>query len=190
MAAESGSKWWRFGQKDEAEVTQQPFAEQSATAPSASSVAPLQQPMTGLPPTSSEIPPADAPERNWMINSPFGKVSWPRVHMPELPKPQLPKSTLAEKPPADANRNTWVEKDIEPIKPSPLEVVGQRTRAAWDRTVDVFTPGEKSKEEPSARVAGRDRPPVWKRMFGAGDPRTVEGPQTVTEWMAQERLDP
>jgi hypothetical protein len=140
-------------------VTQQPFAEQSATAPSASSVAPLQQPMTGLPPTSSEIPPADAPERNWMINSPFGKVSWPRVHMPELPKPQLPKSTLAEKPPADANRNTWVEKDIEPIKPSPLEVVGQRTRAAWDRTVDVFTPGEKSKEEPSARVESH----VWRR---------------------------
>ena len=67
--------------------------------------------------------------------------------------------------------------------------VGQRTRAAWGKTVDAITPGGSS-DSTSSRVARReDRPPLWKRMFGSEE-QQPEGPQTVTEWMAQERVDP
>jgi hypothetical protein len=67
--------------------------------------------------------------------------------------------------------------------------VGQRTRAAWHRTVDALTPGEQPQpSDPSSRVARRDDRTVWQRMFGADE--QPQGPQTVGEFIAQERIDP
>jgi hypothetical protein len=93
-------------------------------------------------------------------------------------------------------RNSWVEKSPEFKDPSPLDAmndrarrIGQSTRAAWDKTVDALTPSD-GPDANSSRVARRDNgPPFWKRMFGNEPPQT-QGPQTVTEWMAQERVDP
>ncbi|MCI0331781.1 MAG: hypothetical protein L0228_00980 [Planctomycetes bacterium] len=189
MATEAGSKWWPFGQRRDAEVARLPYA-----APSAATSAPS---MPGEQPSLPQYPTAEVPERRWMINSPLAKVSWPRVHMPELPKFQMPPSPWPKKSEIDAARNSWVERSPDPLKPSPLQAVtdgarrvGQSTRRAWDKTVDAITPGDRSQPN-SSRIARReDRPSIWKRMFGADDPRQVEGPQTITEWMAQDRIDP
>jgi hypothetical protein len=68
---------------------------------------------------------------------------------------------------------------------------GQSTRDAWDRTVDALTPGDKSQPaDASSRVARRDQPSMWQRMFGTDEPAKKEGPQTVTEFMAQDRVIP
>ena len=53
-------------------------------------------------------------------------------------------------------------------------------------TIDAITPGD-SASAPVAQQAPSQS--WWSRMRGAPDPQP-EGPRTVTEWMAQERLDP
>ena len=68
--------------------------------------------------------------------------------------------------------------------------VGQGTKAAWNKTVDVLTPGEPAKPSPE-RVAHRDpEPSLWSRMLPGSQPKQPEGPRTVSEWMGQERLKP
>jgi hypothetical protein len=67
--------------------------------------------------------------------------------------------------------------------------VRNNTKNAWDRTVDVLTPGSSSTST-SARssIAQRQaRPSFWKRMTSGEEKK---GPETVPEWMAQERLNP
>jgi hypothetical protein len=130
-----------------------------------------------------------------MIESPLAKVSWPRLQFPEVHKPQLP-ALWPHKSQVEAARNAWMGQDPAAAQPSPLRAVtdgarrvGESTRAAWDKTVDVLTPGEDPSRS-SSRIARREpRPAWWKRMFSVEDSQP-QGPQTVTEWMAQERLDP
>jgi len=184
--AETGSRWWPFGRSD----------------------APASQPQDGADGFESSSPrgdgqqtppsqyPADGePEQRWMINSPLAKVSWPRLQLPDVPKPKMPRMQFwPEKSEVDAARNAWVVENPDTMPPSPLQAlsdgarrVGDSTRSAWGKTVDVLTPGEPPSD--SSRVARREpRSPWWKRMFGAEE--QPQGPQTVTEWMAQERLDP
>jgi hypothetical protein len=84
---------------------------------------------------------------------------------------------------------------LDPAKPSPLQAarngarrVADGTRAAWHKTVDVLTPGESTAA--SSDLARSDAQlPFWKRMFAADEPEP-QGPRTVAEWMAQDRLDP
>ncbi len=144
---------------------------------------------------SQSTPPE--PERRWMMESPWAKVSWPSFHLPRFSSPEpdatghVPPAREASKP-----RNTWVEPTPESVEPSPLEAmkdsarrVRNSTKNAWDRTVDVLTPGSSSPST-SARssIAQRQvRPPFWKRMLA--DEQQKE-PETVPEWMAQERLNP
>jgi hypothetical protein len=136
--------------------------------------------------------------QHWMYETPTSKVSWPRIHMPEfsLPKPRLPRPQLwPHDAQMDQARNAWVQDSPDPSRPSPLQAVkqgahrvGDGTRRAWHKTVDVFTPGDASGGT-SSRIARREnKPPFWKRMWGSDEPK--EGPRTITEWMAQERLDP
>jgi hypothetical protein len=96
----------------------------------------------------------------------------------------------------DNSRNAWVEKPPTTPKPSPLESlsdgahrVGNRTRAVWRKTVDAVTPGAED-HRTGSHIASRDvKPPFWKRMFAAQEPEP-QGPQTIPQWMAQDRVDP
>jgi hypothetical protein len=182
LAAESGSKWWPFGRADETilpDSTKTPF---DVPTPAPTTVP--QQPV--LPDTTS----IEDPNQKWMINSPFGKVSWPRIHTPEMPKlPSLPAQD--QQAAADANRNSWVEAPASPPKPSSLQSVSNSARTAWKKTVDALTPGDQSQpEDRSSRVARREGQSAWKRMFGADETPKKEGSQTIGEFIAQERLDP
>jgi hypothetical protein len=66
--------------------------------------------------------------------------------------------------------------------------LGQGTRTAWRKTVDMLTPGE-SPGANDPRVAARDRkPPFWQSLNGT-EQQQKPGSQTVTEMLSQERID-
>jgi hypothetical protein len=187
-AAESGSRWWPFGHSSsEASLSAADLSGPNRRAPS----------RAGQQAPSSQSSAADEPTERWMIDSPLTKVSWPRFHMPEVPTPHLPRPQLwPKKADANAARNAWLEPEPGTKQPSPLQAVtdGARrvadsSRAAWDKTVGALTPGGGSSRTSSRTARRLARPPWWKRMFAFED-RQPQGPQTVTEWMAQERLDP
>jgi hypothetical protein len=133
-----------------------------------------------------------------MFNSPFAKVSRPEFHFPEvtLPKPRMPQ-LWPNRSQIDETRNAWAGQDSTPATPSPLQAVrdgaqrvGESTRAAWRKTVDTLTPGSEMPTASQPQIASQGvRPPLWKRMFGVNEP-PPQGPRTITEWMAQDRLDP
>jgi hypothetical protein len=183
LAAESGSKWWPFQRAEETvppDANKTPFDVQT---PAPTTPLP-QQPV--LPDETS----IEDPNQKWMIKSPFGKVSWPRIHTPELPKrPSLP--AQEQQAAADANRNSWVETPASAPKPSPLQSMSNSARTAWKKTVDALTPGDQTQpEDRSSRVARREGQSTWNRMFGADEAPKKEGSQTIGEFIAQERLDP
>jgi hypothetical protein len=193
IGAEEGSKWWPFGRSRDLDAAQSSTATDSAEAPPSATDSAI----------STDQPYATAPEsereQRWMISSSKSKISWPRVHMPEFSKPSVPPAhTPFASGPDNPSRNSWVEKDVTEPKPSPMQSMkdgakrfGQSTRDAWDRTVDALTPGDKSQPaDASSRVARRDQPSMWQRMFGTDEPAKKEGPQTVTEFMAQDRVIP
>ena len=129
-----------------------------------------------------------------MFSSPNGKVGWPHLTKPHLPTT----GPFAQKTPADATRNSWVEKTPTPTKPSPLKPitdgahkVAKSTRNAWHKTVAALTPGNPApvpRSSSSSRIAKHDvQPPFWKRMF-ADEPES-RGSQTVPGFIAQQRVD-
>jgi hypothetical protein len=156
-------------------------------------VAPPAQARAPLP--NSTTAPSSAPPTSELAprTSFFPTVTWPEFQMPQLPKLQLP--FWAREETVDQTRNAWVEKSPNPSTPSPWQAmtdgaqrVSTSTKAAWRKTVDIFTPGDNSAPAPSRRLARREEPSIWGRIF-AGEPEP-EGPQTVTEWMGQERIKP
>lgn len=204
-AAETGSRWWPFGHRDEAKVTQPPAVAAPSQAPLQTqrqygALNPAQPPITPLPPLAQSPQTtggaADgAAKESWMFNSSKRKISWPRLTKPEAPKTGL----LAQKTEPDATRNSWVEKTPPEPKASPLQPlkngaqkVAKSSKAAWSKTVDAFTPGEPapaSQQRPnSSRIAKNEpQPRFWQRLLGKEE--DVKQPQTVPEWMAQERVD-
>lgn len=191
-ASEStGSTWWPFGQKKEAAAA--PSSTAPASAPAATQ--PNTTPMTPVPPNQqlqTPVPPTPAPtDENWMLKSSKSKVSWPHLKKPSNP--------LAKKEtPADAAKNSWVEKQPTPPKPSVMKPVtdgahkvAQGTKNVWHKTVNALTPGksEPSPHSPSSHVAKHDaEPSFWQKMFGSKE--EVKQPETVPQWMAQKRLEP
>ena len=198
VAAETSSRWWPFGKKDDANLADPPPAaalstspplmtspNMAAARPSVTATAPLAQGTTAADPAAEP-----AAKEHWMLSSPKGKVSWPKLNKPKT-------GFFAEKPAPEPSRNSWVDQPITP-KPSPFkpltdgaQKVSKSTKSAWHKTVDALTPGEaeSARSNTSSRVAKREiEPPLWKRMFGAKS--ELQGPQTVPEWMAQQRLDP
>jgi hypothetical protein len=160
--------------------------------------APIVPPGTAAPtnptitPLAKETAPPVTPEtekkERWMLSSPKGKVSWPHLNK-DLSKGGPLFST--KKKEEDPTRNSWVEKTPTPPKQSPMKPVTDGAKSAWRKTKDALTPGEQNPQPQvtSPRIAKREvKPPFWKRMFGAKS--ELQQPQTVPEWMAQQRLDP
>ena len=200
-AAESGSSWWPFGHHAETTAAQTPTAVQTNLPPVTTAQPPAKTPSTGVGPVAHEtqMPTTASDDSQWMLNTPKKKVSWPKLHMPELPKAKTSNSTAAAKP--EVKKNKWAEQ--EPVKPktSPMQSVkngansvASGTKSAWNKTVAAVTPGDKAKKTakpaPAPHVASRaTSPPLWKKMFGAKEPE-MQQPQTVPDWLAQKRLDP
>jgi hypothetical protein len=129
-----------------------------------------------------ESEPAVAPEKDdkgWFLQSPLANVGWPKIEMPKL---QLfPSLSDGEGGP------TLRERITAPF--ARLNAGRQRlvdgTRETWARTVDAIRFGDDDQ-----RVAQRSAEPgFFSRLFSL-EPEEPEGPRTVTEWMAQDRIDP
>ncbi len=101
--------------------------------------------------------------------SPWSWIKLPKITMPKITMPKMPADPLA------------------PIKTSARKV-SDGTKRAWEGTKEMFTfGGGKTADEPAERVASREQPSVWSRMFGG--PVEPEPPQTVADWMAQKRVE-
>jgi hypothetical protein len=165
----------------------------SATSPSAAPTANKTPPTPpsrvvtgGTPPATPQVIPDER-------TSFFPSMSWPDFQMPYFPKPQMP--SLPRKQELDQTRNTWVQRNPEVATPSPWQAVTsgatrvkESTANAWRKSVDILTPGSGPEPRQQTRVAQRE-PSLWSRMLGSS-PAESEGPKTVTEWMAQERIKP
>lgn len=153
-------------------------------------------------PPQAQLPAAQLPQtamdsdRPPIIESPFKNMHWPKMKMPEW---SLPKSRTEQPPTAHAEnerpRNSWVQPTPEPPKPTVTQSLsnsahrmGERTKAAWRKTVDAVTPGDPAPTTPP-RVAAAEKPSLWNRMFGPKEPEP-QGSQTIQGFIAQERLDP
>jgi hypothetical protein len=125
--------------------------------------------------------------------SPSPTANWPKLELPHVPHPSLP-SLWPSKDQAGQVRNAWAKPTTQqPEQPSPWQVVtdgahrvGTSVSHAWHKTVDVLNPFA-GKETSVAQH--QSQPSFWSRMFG-GEEQKPQGPRTVTEWMAQQRLDP
>lgn len=186
----TGSRWWPFGQKKDAAAAPSSEAPGSALATTRPNTAPI----TPVPPAQqpqSPVPPTPAPtDENWMLKSSKSKTSWPRLKKPTSPfaKKELP---------ADAAKNSWVEQQPAPPKPSPFKPVtdgahkvAQGTKKVWHKTVDALTPGESepAPHNPRSHVAKRDaEPSFWQKMFGS-EPEPKH-PATMPGFIAQQRVD-
>jgi hypothetical protein len=144
--------------------------------------------------TTPTVPEQSKEERSQ--TSQTAKASRPALAQPfsgrYLPRPKLP-SLWPSKSEAGQVRNAWAKPSTEPEKASPWQVVtdGARrintsTRNAWNKTVDVLNPFD---NKDSSVAQHQSRPSFWSNMFRVED-ETPKGPSTVTEWMAQQRLDP
>lgn len=198
LAAESGSGWWPFGHREEANVSQ-PVDVSASSSPFANS------PLGSDPAGTQSMPPGPVAHevqmpQNPPVDSSKAKSSWLGLHAPKLSKPHLPKTGAADHTPKPStSRNAWADTTPAAPKPSPLQSVkngahsvAEGTKSAYHKTVSALTPGSKSKPAAagSSHLAQRDvQPPFWKRMLGAKKPE-LQQPQTVPQWMAQKRLDP
>ncbi len=187
FAEETKAPWWHFGMGPDA-----------PSAPAA--VAPA--------PTMTPAMPVDAPieKESWLPRPTLPKMNWPEFGssdetstidplststpvtaetQPRQPTTHFGKPTHRSRP-----RNTWVQQPAstttEATSSSPWKSVSEGTRTAWHKTVDFVTPGDGS-DAPVVRSEPQES--WWQRMWGP-DEQKDEGPQTVTEWMAQDRLDP
>jgi hypothetical protein len=185
LAEETKARWWHFGRDQDA-----PSA-QSAVAP-----APTMTPAPGVTPVEDE---------SWLSWPSMPKLSWFEADPADRAVVNEPMSTdtsvAAEsrtrrsrtnygKPMHTPRpRNTWAQPAADTTMAdsgaSPWKSMTESTRTAWHKTVDFVTPGD-GHDEPV--VADDTQPSWWHRMWGAEEKQ--EGPQTVTEWMAQDRLDP
>lgn len=188
----SGSTWWPFSHHEAAKPAAQVVGMGGSTpmAPPGS-IGPTGQ-STPIPPTAAPGSTSSAAkDENWMLKSSKGKVGWPHLTKPSNP-------FAKKESPADAAKNSWVEKQPAPPKPSPFKPVtdgahkvAQGTKKVWHKTVNALTPGESepAPHTPRSHVAKHDaEPSFWQKMFGSKE--EVKQPETVPQWMAQKRLEP
>jgi hypothetical protein len=206
---EAESRWWPFGRKQEA--TTAPPAATTKPSPAMPAFA-TPSPSPALPPSSAITPvgPQTATAQTAPLTPPSTQAllaqqlppeetpmfTWPTMPEFSLPKPRMPQ-LWSPKPAVDDTRNAWAGQSADPQRPSPLQAmrdgakrVGDSTKSAWRKTVDTLTPGDSAANPTPPQVAsGNVKPPFWKRMFAAEE-APEEGPRTMSEWVAQERLDP
>lgn len=184
LAQDTKAPWWKFGR-----------GEESPAAPSNMTSAPT---MTPAPETITPIE-----EDSWFA---MPKWHWPSFaadadatisDQPATTEPVTPALTPHRRPASRFGkpehrmrpRNTWAQQpassETAVAEGSTWENMKQGTRNAWHKTVDLVTPSDDTE---TTAVASKPHSSWWQKMWGSEQPE--DGPQTVTEWMAQDRIDP
>lgn len=112
-------------------------------------------------------------ERPWYLRSP--------IEMPELHAPRRPLL-----PGRDGEASHPIRERLAAPVTNGAHYMAEGTRKAWTATRDTFSWAD---TEESPRITRREPTPMWKRMFGQEEEKPQD-PQTVVEWMAQDRLNP
>jgi hypothetical protein len=187
VAEEPASPWWHFGMGKSA-----PETEPSMTA--APTLTPSQ---TILPPTMGTTvgPTAATPEADdkrwlkWPTLPKWSETTVTEVSSSELSQPKPRRDHFGKPAHRARSRNAWAQPPATATAaapgPSTWSKVSESTRNAWHKTVDFVTPGEPAD---TSVANNQPRDSWWHRMWSSNE--EAEGPQTVTEWMAQDRLDP
>jgi len=186
----SSTPWWHFGMGQSA-----PDAQPSMTAaPTLSPSQSLAPPIIGSTPTGSTPTAPVTEDKRWIKWPTMPKLKWTETTVTEVspsdlsqPKPRrdpFGKPSLRPRP-----RNAWAQPPAGATAatpgPSAWDKVTESTRSAWHKTVAFVTPGDAA----GTSVANNQpRDSWWHCMWSSNE--EAEGPQTVTEWMAQDRLDP
>jgi hypothetical protein len=179
FAEETKAHWWHFGRESDDDAPDEAAAVSSAptTSPALPDITPVEEESWLKWPS---MPKFAASETTIIDESPAATATTP---------PRQARSRFGKPAHVGRPRNTWAQQPAstttsEPNS-SPWKSMTERTRVAWHKTVDFVTPGDGS--DPPV-VPTETRQSLWDRMWGSEEPQ--EGPQTVTEWMAQDRLDP
>jgi hypothetical protein len=186
-AEETKAPWWHFGGGKGA-----PSA--PATVAPAPTMRPASPAMTPSPPVASEEKESWFSWPKWFESSTAAK---PQSNDPFMTGSAVATATPSRQPrthygkPAHRPkpRNAWAQQPAsaktQAPSSSPWKSLADGTRSAWHKTVDYVSP---SATTPAASVAREPHESWWHRMWGSDEKQ--QGPQTVTEWMAQDRLDP
>lgn len=127
---------------------------------------------------STEPATPTAPAGDAMVDAPWFDVSWPKVEMPKFAwKPWG--GGEAAKPAADGNP---IADTLDRVS-SASGRAARSVREGWGSMMSKLPWGPGS--APPGSTASNDGPGFWSRMFSAGEP---QGSQTVTEFLAQERV--
>jgi hypothetical protein len=195
---ETKAPWWHFGRDKEV-----------ASAPAAVTPAPSVTPSLGVTPSptftpSPTITPEVAPveDESWVKWPKMPKMTWlePKEETivtdpfastpPATTQPRQSRSQYGNQLHRTRPKNTWAQQPASSTtidnNPSAWKSMTNGTKSAWHKTVDWVTPCDSASEAPV--VADDTLPSWWASMWGAED--ESQGPQTVTEWMAQDRIDP
>lgn len=184
FAEESKSHWWSFGGDKEV-----------ASSPASVTPAPTMKP------ASPAVTPVE--DESWFSWPSMRKLSWFESSTTTTTDPFTTGAPVATdattKRRARTNygkpahlqrpRNTWAQQPAsekqQATSTSPWHAMTESTKSAWHKTVEYVSPGESSDKEV---VATDSHESWWHKMWGGEEEH--QGPQTVTEWMAQDRIDP
>lgn len=123
-----------------------------------------------------------APESGSILPASWLGLQMPRVSMPKV---TMPKITMPKWPTGQDG------KAISPFAPltAGFSKVSLGAKKAWEGTMEMFTFGSGNNvSQPRPRATSQPKPSFWQRMFSSAP--EPDGPQTVSEWMSQQRLDP
>ena len=186
FAEETKAPWWHFGMSKDAPRASESVTPAPTVTPASPVVTPVEEESRFTWPSLSKM--------NW-----FGSASKNKTPATDPFSTRAPVASESQSRQPGTNfgkpilrirpRNTWAQQPASTTSAapsaSPWQAVTEGTRTAWRKTVDFVTPDESS-EAPV--VADDQQPSWWQRMW---DPEEKnEGSQTVTEFMAQDRLDP
>lgn len=103
-----------------------------------------------------------------------------------------PKSTSPKKKKTDSGwsmPSLWPSSSPKPKQgPSTLDRINHSSKKFWHDSTSWLRPDPKPAKRNAGYYRKQEEPSLLSRLFGA-EPRN-EGPQTVTEWMRQPRMDP
>jgi hypothetical protein len=176
--------WWHFGMGQEEALEPAPsFTPSPTMTPATPDITPIEEESWFKWPSFPKRDETALPEQQAPVNTEAQTEKPHRPHLNPFGKQHYTDRRSTERP-----KNTWAQQPAsttttDPAK-SPWQSMSDGTKSAWHKTVDMVTPGDGA--NPPV-VQSDPRVSWWDRMWGAEEEKN---PETVTEWMAQDRLDP
>jgi hypothetical protein len=191
-AQETKAPWWKFGMGNDATAAEPTVTPAPTMTPAPEMITPVEEDSWFAWPSVSEwhLPKFASQSEDIPVDS-FASGDSPSANNSATTdaRRRSPRTNFGRPVHESRPRNTWAQQTAsdgsDGAGPSTWQSMKAGTRNVWHKTVDAVTPGD---EVETAVVANKPRSSWWNKMWVSEV--VEEGPQTVTEWMAQDRLDP